>query len=252
MKRILSGFLMALSTYSIIPVPISVWRDDVWPIMAAFLPAVGAVTGAIWLLIAYLLTKFGVPSMIAAVVLCLYPHIITGFFHLDGYMDCADAVLSRRDLETRRRILKDSHVGAFAVISLAVLLLVTFAFWGEMRENVTLLPLLFAPIACRCVSAYSVTMLRPLSTSQYSDTQKSDTKIHCAAAVICEFFLAAAFAAIFGVLAEMMIPAAVSVIAVFLLTRSFQGMSGDIAGGAVTIGEAAAAITVSISSLIAR
>ena len=54
------------------------------------------------------------------------PWLITGFMHLDGYMDV------RRGAEppgprTRQRILKDSHCGAFAVICLALLVLCQWA-----------------------------------------------------------------------------------------------------------------------------
>lgn len=250
MRRFLSGILMALSTYSIIPVPISVWRDDVWPMMAVFLPAVGAVTGLIWFGIALLLTGLGVPALILAAVMCLYPHIITGFFHLDGYMDCADAVMSRRDLETRRKILKDSHIGAFAVIALFVLLIVTFSFWAEMGSEPKFAALIFAPVMCRCVSAWSVTMLRPLSTSQYSGAYRDGVNKKYAAAIVIEFVIAAALSLIFGCGIEALTGPVISAVAVLLLRRSFDGMCGDIAGSAVTLGEAAASIAVVISSLI--
>ena len=38
-------------------------------------------------------------------------------------MDVCDAVMSRRDLEIRQKILKDSRVGAFAVICICILML---------------------------------------------------------------------------------------------------------------------------------
>lgn len=56
------------------------------------------------------------------------PWLVTGFMHLDGYMDVCDAVLSRRELATRQRILKDSHCGAFAVIGMVLLALCSGAY----------------------------------------------------------------------------------------------------------------------------
>ncbi len=44
-------------------------------------------------------------------------------------MDVTDAVKSWRDMEKRRAILKDSHVGSFAVIGLCLLMLSQFAFF---------------------------------------------------------------------------------------------------------------------------
>lgn len=79
--------------------------------MLACLPLIGLIVGGIWALCAWLGSFL--PQPLAALLCAAAPWLITGFMHLDGYMDVCDAVLSRRDLETRQRILKDSHCGAF-------------------------------------------------------------------------------------------------------------------------------------------
>lgn len=56
---------------------------------------------------------------------CIYsdiscaPLIITGGFHVDGFMDTMDALHSYQPRERKLEILKDSHIGAFSVIKLA-------------------------------------------------------------------------------------------------------------------------------------
>ena len=57
----------------------------------------------------------------------MYPFFVSGFMHLDGYVDCCDAIFSRAPLEKKKQILKDSRVGAFAVIWVIVLFLMFFA-----------------------------------------------------------------------------------------------------------------------------
>ena len=49
-------------------------------------------------------------------ILC--PILVTGGFHLDGFMDTEDALNSYGSARKKLEILKDPHIGAFAVISL--------------------------------------------------------------------------------------------------------------------------------------
>ena len=50
--------------------------------------------------------------------------VLTRALHLDGFMDSCDALLGGFDRERRLMILRDPHVGAFAVIGVVCLLLV--------------------------------------------------------------------------------------------------------------------------------
>ena len=64
--------------------------------------------------------------------------LVTGGIHMDGYMDTMDALHSYGSREKKLEILKDSHIGAFAVI-MTVPHLQTYTafllFWHtEMRQ----------------------------------------------------------------------------------------------------------------------
>ena len=115
MKRTFKAFFMCLGMFSSIPCPYRPWDEDARSIMTACLPLVGAVIGVIWWL-ASALAGIIAPAPLAAAVIAAMPFLLTGFMHLDGFMDTSDAVLSWRPLEDRLRILKDSHTGAFAVV----------------------------------------------------------------------------------------------------------------------------------------
>ena len=60
---------------------------------------------------------------------------VTGGFHMDGYLDTTDALSSHREREKKLEILKDSHVGAFAVIWTGLYLLVSYGLFTELREK---------------------------------------------------------------------------------------------------------------------
>ena len=120
MKTMLHAYAMCQSMFCAIPCPWKIWDEKAKTHMLLFLPLVGLEIGVIWAMLAWACGFLQLPTLIGALVLCAYPYIATGFIHLDGFMDVTDAVRSWRDLERRREILKDSHVGSFAVIGTPV------------------------------------------------------------------------------------------------------------------------------------
>ena len=67
------------------------------------------------------------PSALSASILVVALAVLTRALHLDGFMDCCDALLGGFDRERRLAILRDSHVGAFAVVGAVGLLLLKVA-----------------------------------------------------------------------------------------------------------------------------
>lgn len=67
------------------------------------------------------------PPLLSGAVLTVASIFLTRALHLDGFMDCCDALLGGFSRERRLEILRDPHVGAFAVAGAAGLLLVKFA-----------------------------------------------------------------------------------------------------------------------------
>ena len=116
MKLWIDGLFMAWGMFCAIPTPSHRWNEQARGHMTRCLPLIGCIIGAVWALAAWLLR--GAPSALRAFCLAALPWVLSGFLHLDGFMDVCDAILSRRDLATRQRILKDSHCGAFAVIGI--------------------------------------------------------------------------------------------------------------------------------------
>ena len=134
MKKYITAFAMTQSMFCSIPFPMHSWDENSRPYMLLFLPVVGLEIGAIWMLLNYLLTEWNIPQLIYALVMCVVPFVATGFIHLDGFMDVTDAISSCRNLEKRREILKDSHVGSFAVVWCVILFLAAFACFGSAKQ----------------------------------------------------------------------------------------------------------------------
>ena len=231
---------MCQSMFCSIPFPCRLWDEKVRDKMLLFLPLVGLEIGAIWAGLAWLCQALALPRFVRALLLTVCPYLLTGYIHLDGYMDVSDAVGSCRTLERRREILKDSHVGSFAVIALALLLLSGYALFAAMEESADWRILLLVPVVSRCCSALAVILLPPMSTSQYAAQKRPRSHvvllICIAAAAVALGFLWTGMGglALLGVLAGYGLGLHKSY-------RSLEGMNGDIAGYSLTLGELAGA-----------
>lgn len=230
----LDGFGMAWGMFLAIPCPLRRWNEKAREKMLVCLPLIGLIVGGVWVGVYFL----PLPETLHAALLAAAPWLVTGFLHLDGYMDVCDAVLSRRDLETRRKILKDSHCGAFAVICMVLLAL---AQWSAFlsAESGSCLGLLCIPAASRASAALAVRALRPMGTSQYAAMEKPHggcTAALCVlltVSVVLPLLLDGSFAPLGA--------AAGYWLAVWHGFQQLDGMSGDISGFALTLGELAGA-----------
>lgn len=171
---------MAWGCFCWIPCPYKKWNEDDRIPMVAMLPLVGTglglVTALVWWIIGILSGPAApgaisaAPLLCGAVVTAAY-FVMTGFIHLDGFMDVSDAVMPRHPrLEERVRILKDPHTGSFAAISMALMFLIFGASAAALSRSWAAGALILIAVATtsRCVSAISVICCEPMQTSQYA------------------------------------------------------------------------------------
>ena len=241
MKKLLKAFCMSFSMFCAIPTPFAhVWEDSVRSLMLVVFPFVGTVIGAIWAGAGVLMHYFGCPHLFAAAILTLLPYWLSGGIHLDGFMDCCDAVFSRRPLEKKREILKDSHVGSFAVMSLSMLLLIGFAAFASFDGSENLWILVLVATASRACSAIGVSTLRPMGHSEYAGSfQKGISKGNIITlALILAFCFAIGWFA-FGLCGIVTVLAtALGYVAFTAYTfRELDGFSGDVTGLGTTMAE---------------
>jgi len=188
-----------------------------------------------------LLVLSGIHIVLVSAVLTVVPFFLTGFLHLDGYMDTNDAVLSRRPLEDKMRILKDPHTGAFAVITIAVLFMLQFAaVYAVVKKSENLVLLIVISVISRCGSAISVLCLKAMPQSGYANMFSQNTKISHKIFIIfiavCSIALSFIFAGFSG-----LIVSAAAILgftgAMIYAYRDLKGVSGDLAGYALVISE---------------
>ena len=96
------------------------------------------VIGVLWYLWKWICARFGVGTLCYTVVGTAIPILITGGFHVDGFLDTCDALHSYQPRERKLEILKDSHIGAFAVIMLTLYGLIFLGGFSEITECRTL------------------------------------------------------------------------------------------------------------------
>lgn len=244
----MTPFFMAWGMFWIVPCPYRHWDSSRYAQMLACLPLIGLLIGGVWALCAFLLDALGAPRLFAGAVLSAVPWLMTGFIHLDGYMDCSDAVLSRRDREERIRILKDSHVGSFAVIMLVLLVLLTFSLLAGADTRGKYLCLTCIPACTRCVSAMCVLMFRKLGTSSYARLERSAQERRAALACALMLVIFAALPVLLcgraGLCAA--VGAVGCILTILSVRRDLGGMSGDISGCGITVGEMCACAALSL------
>ena len=114
--KLLRTIAVTFALYSRIPMPHFEWRDEDMKYSMSVFPWVGAVIGLAYWAVFYLGVVLGLPMVAVCMLMTAVPLILTGGFHVDGFMDVSDALSSFKTREQKLEILKDPHIGAFAVI----------------------------------------------------------------------------------------------------------------------------------------
>lgn len=250
MKKYFKGFLMAVSMFTVIPLPHNIWDDEGGKHIMKFYPIIGLIVGLIWFGVYKLLSMIGASTMITAAVTMLTPFLLTGMLHLDGFMDVCDALLSRRDKQEKLRILKDSHTGAFAVIALVMLFIVTFAAtYTVIDMNKSIMGLIFIPIISRGIIGYLLLSKESMKGSSLGAFFKQGTGvvdkiILMSAAIIATFISLVVVGAKAGIISGVM--AILVLLLVDNCCKEFDGMSGDTAGFGLVMAEAAGILVLAL------
>ena len=243
--NIVKGFFMAWGNFCIVPCPWRIWDDACRKQMLAMLPVLGLLMGVLWYGLAELLLWLCIPQMLTAAVLTVYPFFVSGFMHLDGYMDCCDAIFSRAPLEKKKQILKDSRVGAFAVIWVIVLFLMFFAsMYSLIEAGASYMEFLIAvPVISRAVGAACILAGRRLNVSQYESLERGSRKQIIFIAAFTVLITAACTAVTdIQVLVPLALCAVAGIISCMRAARSLGGVNGDIAGYSIVWAECFAVI----------
>ena len=262
---------MAWGCFCWIPCPYKKWNEDDRAAMLGMLPLVGTGLGLVTALIGAAVCALTSQPLLAGAVITACYFVMTGFIHLDGFMDVCDAVMPRHpSLTERRRILKDPHTGSFAAVSMALMLLVFAGSAAVLSQAWTVSALIVIAVTTvsRCCSAVTVLREKPMETSQYANADFASggglakglpaiivTVLVLACCVGMCFLIpqiswvtpgtmpwqlaAAGVAASWRLLAAAAVCALTALIMGAINRKALGGMNGDISGHMITSGEMA-------------
>ncbi|PJK14387.1 adenosylcobinamide-GDP ribazoletransferase [Lysobacteraceae bacterium NML07-0707] len=131
----MKAFAVALGFLSRIPVPVSVFADDKARRRSPlYYPLVGALLGALLMLLNALLADW-LPNLLLAALTLLAWVWLSGGLHLDGLADTADAwVGGLGDRKRTLAIMKDPASGPMGVMALVLVLLLKFAALASLPD----------------------------------------------------------------------------------------------------------------------
>lgn len=135
MNSLLSGFCVAFSMYSLIPMPQLTWDQKTMRYALCFLPLVGVLIGGCEYLWFLFCTHVEASPLFYSVGAALLPVLISGGIHLDGLTDTSDALGSHSEPERRLEIMKDPHVGAFGVLGMVTFLMCETALFAQLYDT---------------------------------------------------------------------------------------------------------------------
>jgi adenosylcobinamide-GDP ribazoletransferase len=231
---VLKAICIAVSTYSVLPVPRFDWTEDNMRHSLSALPLAGLPLGAFLLLWDWLCVRFGIGPVLFAAGAAALPILITGGIHMDGFCDTVDAVASRQSRERKLEILKDPHVGAFAVMYACVYLLLCFGFYAGLYSGAALGLVCVGFVFSRALAVCSAVMIPNARKSGMLAAFKShlERRTALAAAVSCALLCACGMILLHmpaGIICILL-----SVIWFFvyrrMVFRQFGGATGDTTG----------------------
>jgi adenosylcobinamide-GDP ribazoletransferase len=126
------GIRFAFGTLTVIPVRMTRWDQDTARAGMLCAPLPGVVLGLLAGSVGGLLSALGAGIPLAAVATVAVPAVLTRGLHLDGLADTADGLGSGKPTEDALRIMKQSDIGPFGVITLVFVLLAQVAALAEL------------------------------------------------------------------------------------------------------------------------
>ncbi|MGN9762229.1 adenosylcobinamide-GDP ribazoletransferase [Streptomyces sp. SD31] len=236
------GLRFAFGTLSVLPVKVSRWDREAARGGMLCAPLVGVVLGCGAASLALVLLFLGAGPLLAAVAAAAVPAVLTRGLHLDGLADTADGLGSGKPAEDALRIMKQSDIGPFGVITLVFVLFAQVAALSQLYGDswargalATVVSAVAARLALTLAARAGVPAARPEGLGA---AVAGVVPVRSAVAVaLAVTGVAAAAGALLGTydLARAALAVLAALAAAELLlrhcTRRFGGVTGDVFGG---------------------
>lgn len=231
--NLLGSLAIAFSMYSKIPMPQFTWTKERMKYVMCFFPLVGVAQGILlygfakvtWRLELWVLYYIG------GVVL---PIIINGGIHMDGLLDVIDARASYGDKEKKIEILRDPHVGAFAILGCVIYVMLYLALFVELPAGY-LLPFAAVYVLTRGMSGLSVVGFPKAKSSGLAATFSDEAQKQVVAITMLGYILLSLGFILWTVGAVAGISCGLAAGLVYgyyywMAKKEFGGITGDVAG----------------------
>ncbi|GGX53261.1 adenosylcobinamide-GDP ribazoletransferase [Streptomyces minutiscleroticus] len=251
------GLRFAFGTLTVLPVRVARWDRGAARGGMVCAPVAGLVVGLGSAAAGLLALALGAGPLLAAVASAAVPAVLTRGLHLDGLADTADGLGSGRPAEDALRIMKQSDIGPFGVVTLVLVLLAQVAAlsrayeaswaWGALAAVV---PAVAARLALTLAARTGVPPARPEGLgAAVAGTVPVPAALATAAVVVCAAAGAGALAGPWGAARAALAVVAACGAAELLLarcTRRFGGVTGDVFGGLAETAATAALVVMAL------
>lgn len=156
----MKAFRLALTFLTVLPAGPAVSAEQpqaTFSASRAYFPMVGLLLGALTAGLDVLL-RLALPPTLTAALLLVALTVATRAFHIEGFLDACDGLLGGQTPERRLEIMRDPHVGAFAVVGGVCLVLTKWGSLAALPPTLRLPVLLLFP----CLSRWGMTLVMGL------------------------------------------------------------------------------------------
>jgi adenosylcobinamide-GDP ribazoletransferase len=251
------GLRFAFGTLTVFPVKVTRWDREAARGGMLLAPLAGLAVGLCAGAVGALLVLAGASALLAAVAAVAVPAVLTRGLHLDGLADTADGLGSGKPAEEALRIMKQSDIGPFGVITLVLVLLgqvaaLAQAYGGSWQHG--MLAAVVAATVARLAMSLAAVEGGPAARPEGLGAAVAGVvpKVGASAVTIAVMVVAAGAGALVGpadslraLLAVVVAEAATDVL-LRLCRRRFGGVTGDVFGA---LAETAATVALVVFSL---
>lgn len=245
------GVRFAFGTLTVLPVRVTRWDREAARAGMLCAPVAGLVVGVLAAVPGSLLLWGGAGPLLAAVASAAVPAALTRGLHLDGLADTADGLGSGKPADDALRIMKQSDIGPFGVITLLFVLLAQVAVLQQLYAQgwahgalAAVASAVTARLALTLASRRGVPAARPEGLgAAVAGTVPVAGAVAVALVVVAACAGAGALLGGYGALRYGLAAVAGPVAAALLLrhcVRRFGGVTGDVFGA---LAETAATVT---------
>jgi len=231
MNKILNGIKLAFSFLTIIPLKSNFTEENIYYSLYGY-PIVGLFIGILmYLSSVVLLNPLNNYIFFLPILILLVENIITNFLHIDGFCDCIDALYFTKKGKDKLKILKDPHIGTYAVVWLILFILIKLTGYYYLIINGNSFMLLLIPIAGYIAVPFQIVYMKPMFENGLGKSLKESAhKNH--------FIFSTVFFIVVSILFISLIKILVALLVIYLLLnflnkyfhKTFSGYNGDTLG----------------------